>query len=399
MFYLISPSGTPVSMSDLIRTVFWRARPARGRELLCAQVQKLSRTKYCFPVNSGRCAQTLILQALKNKTPGIKDEIIVPAYTCYSVPASIVRAGLKVRPVDINPTTMDYDYDRLRRTDFTRVLALTAANLFGLVSNWTELEVLAAKHGFYLVDDAAQALGSLFDQRPAGSFGAAGFYSLDRGKNLSTYAGGILISDDDNLAKEITVLHERLEMPSAASEITVLIKMFLYALLLRPRLYWLPNALPFLGLGETVYDENFAMSKLSRLQTGAGAVMFPRLDRLNEIRRENACRLAEAISKDGRYIIPGYTTDSCPVYLRLPVLAENKSVRDKLIQKLIDNGIKASTMYPDLICRIPEIEPHLVTDDDLYPGATQVVEKLLTLPTHYYMRPRDIETVINCLVK
>jgi len=396
MFYLISPAGTPISLTDLVKTVFMRGRPARGFDLFTEQVKKHSRTKHCFLVNSGRCAQTLILKALKKTAPEDKDEIVIPAYTCYSVPASIVRAGLKIRPVDIDPATMDYDYEKLRETDFSRVLAVTAANLFGLVSNWTELNSLAGQHGLFLIDDAAQALGASYNDRPAGSFGSAGFYSLDRGKNLSTYAGGVLVSDNDRIAKEITSFYDSLKTPSVVFEISLLVKMFLYGLLLRPRLYWFPSALPFLRLGETVYDDSFKMEKLSRLQIAAGAVLFSRFDKFNAIRRENSRRLAGPLTKDGRYSIPGFATENCPAYLRLPVLAENKSAREKMIQMLGQKGITASTMYPDIVSSIPDIKEHLAIHENDFPGALQVVEKLLTLPTHYYLRKRDIETILNC---
>ena len=169
--------------------------------------------------------------------------------------------------------------------------------------------------------------------------------------------------------------------------------------MLRPRLYWLPAALPFLKLGETVYDENFTITGLSHIQIAAGSVLFHKLKEFNRKREENARLIAESIADDGRYIIPGYTTEHCPAYLRLPVLAENRAERDRVMKLLKKNNISTSTMYPDIIRNISIIESRLASDDRAFPGARQVVERLFTLPTHPYVRKRDIVKIRECLSK
>ena len=70
--------------------------------------------KHCFLVSSGKAALTLILQALKELHPE-RNEVLIPAFTCYSVPSSIVRAGLKVKLCDISPDTLDFDYNQLEK--------------------------------------------------------------------------------------------------------------------------------------------------------------------------------------------------------------------------------------------------------------------------------------------
>jgi len=397
MFYLVPPAGTPVTFGDIFRIKAARMRPAAALAKFTDQIKNHTRAGHCFFVNSGRSAQTLILEALKELASSDKNEVVIPAYTCYSVPASIVRAGLKIRIVDIDPDTLDYNYDQLRNIDFSKVLALNASNLFGLVSDWDKLKILADKHDVFFIDDAAQTMGTLYRGKPSGACGDAGFYSLDRGKNLSTFAGGVLITDNDTLADKITGFTDQLKEPGLLFEAGLLAKMILYSLLLRPRLYWLPDALPFLRLGETVYDETFAITKLSKLQIAAGSVLYQKLEFFNKRRTENTRKLAEPIAGFGRYTIPGYKSDNCPAFLRLPVLADNKCERDRIMKLLKKNKIKATAMYPDIIRNIKRVEPSLVSEDSDFPGARSVVERLFTLPTHPYVRERDIKKIIGCL--
>ncbi|MBN1210979.1 MAG: DegT/DnrJ/EryC1/StrS family aminotransferase [candidate division Zixibacteria bacterium] len=397
MFYLVPPAGSPITIGDIFRIKAARMRPAAALAKFTDQIKNQTRIGHCFFVNSGRSAQTLILEALKELAASDKNEVVIPAYTCYSVPASIVRAGLKIRIVDIDPETLDYNYDQLRHIDFSKVLAVNASNLFGLVSNWRELNPLAKEHNVYLIDDAAQTMGAYYDNKPSGSFGDVGFFSLDRGKNLSTFAGGVLVTNNEHIAERISSRISGLKQPGLIFEASLLIKIITYSLMLRPHLYWLPEALPFLGLGETVYDETFAITKLSKLQIAAGAVLYHKLDFFNRCRAENARRLAEPITAFERYTIPGFKSDNCPAFLRLPVLADNKSERDRIVKSLGRNKIKATVMYPDTIRNIKRVEPFLVSEESDFPGARAVVERLFTLPTHPYVRDRDIKKIIGCL--
>lgn len=372
-------------------------RPTAALNDFTTIIKNHARVKYCFFVNSGRCAQTLILTALKALSTTDKNEVIIPAYTCYSVPASVARAGLKIRIVDIDPHTLDYNYVLLKSIDFTKVLAVNASNLFGLVSNWTELRAIAREHRLYLIDDAAQTIGSFYDREPSGNLGDAGFYSLDRGKNMTTFNGGVLMTDNDFLERQLSIEHDRLKLPGLLFEAGIMVKIILYGLMLRPRLYWLPQALPFLGLGQTVYDENFPMTRLSRIQLCAGKVLYRNLAAYNEIRTENARRLAEGLSRNGRFFIPGYKTDNCPTYLRLPILAENKTARNLAVKELRKNKISASAMYPGIIRNIPGLDSRLSLAEKKFPGASSVVDRLFTLPVHPYVTKRDIDIMIRCL--
>jgi dTDP-4-amino-4,6-dideoxygalactose transaminase len=190
---------------------------------------------------------------------------------------------------------------------------------------------------------------------------------------------------------------KNLDAPSIWSEIKALIKMTLYGWFLNPNLYWLPSMIPFLGLGKTTFDETFSLGHLTRFQKCAGAILWGNLEGFNTVRVKNSRKLAEELLRSGRFEIPGDDETSCPAYLRLPLLTPNKGWRERAIAALRRQGIVASNMYPSTIRQIAGIEKHLASTADDFPGAQEVVERLLALPSHPYLRENDLRKVVSCL--
>lgn len=399
MFYLIPPTGTPISFYQILKIASLWLGYESPTEMFEEKIKSHAKVRYYYFFNSGRTAQVFILKALSQIADPSKDEVVIPAYTCFSVAAAIAKSGLKIRLVDIDPLTMDYNYERLFSLNFTRVLAIVACNLFGILSNWEKLWSVARQNNVFLIDDAAQSMGSLFKGRPSGGLGDIGFYSLNRGKNLSTYSGGILLTDDDEIAARIEENVKNLDRPNLSKEIVVLTKMTLYSWFLRPELYWLPNIIPFLGLGKTVFDESFSLGHLTRFQKCAAAILWGNLESLNTVRVKNSRKLAEELLRLERFKIPGYNETFCPTYLRFPVLTQNSVWRQRAIVALRRQGIVASKMYPSTIRQIAGIEKYLASPADDFPGAQEVVEKLLALPTHPYLRESDMRKIISCLTQ
>lgn len=398
MLYSLPPAGTPIGLKEFTLIFSSLGQRLHNRNQFQSLLGELSGSRHCILVNSGRTAQYLIIRALASLDSRKRQHVVIPAYTCFSVPASIVKAGLKPLPVDILPETMDYDYARLNEIDFDNVLAITSTNLFGILSNWTCLKEIAGKHNLYLIDDAAQAMGSIYNGTPAGTLGDAGFYSLDRGKNLSTINGGVLLTNDDQLAEKVNSYLEPYQPSGLLQESSSAMKLLLYSLLLKPSLYWIPASLPCSGLGETIYDDKFAIGQLGSLQATVGNVLLPLLQELNESRRVRARKLSEKLVGSVSFRVPGYTETDCPAYIRLPVMASSRRVRDHAVKALKNTGISYTRMYPSTIPNIPGIAPKLATAATEFPGAQAVVEQLFTLPTHPYLTDSDIERITTCLI-
>jgi perosamine synthetase len=396
---MVAPAGMPVSILDLFKIAWSRLASENPERAFAETIKEVSGASYCRFINSGRAADYLILKSLRDISASSKNEVVIPAYTCYSVPASIIRAGLKVRLVDIVPETMDYDFNQLGRMDLSNTLAVLPTNLFGIICDWASLRRAVKEKNIYFVDDSAQTFGLSSGGVNCGLLGDIGFYSFGRGKNLTTYSGGAIVTNDPQLAEQIDLSLKELPSPGLPSEIKLFAELAFYAIMLRPWLYWIPDRLPFLGLGKTLYDPNFSVSNLSPLQLAIGPIVYEKYSRINSVRNENANKLASQISKFANFSVPAWRINSNIPFIRLPILASDKTNRDKAIGKLHAVGIAASAMYPSTINSIPEITENLVNVTDKFPGAKAVAERLFTLPTHPYLNSHDIKTIISCLAE
>jgi perosamine synthetase len=397
--YLVAPAGTPIMFGELIKTLYDRLKHESHTISLATKIGKFTNTRHSYFLNSGRSAQTLLLRSMRAIASAERNEVILPAYTCYSVAAASVRAGLKIRLVDLNPGTLDFDLEKMGNLPGGRVLAAIGCNLFGVLNDWDRLIQIGKANDYFLIDDGAQSFGAKYKGRASGSMGTAGFYSLGRGKALTTYNGGILVTNHEELARQLDREIEGLPSAGLATEAIVFGKLMTYSMFIRPRLYWIPASLPFLGLGETIYEEDFDMSKLSAVQTVAGAVIFESILYFHSMRAANAQELAGAVLGLGKFEVPGWDAAHCPPYLRLPVLAPDRESRDRAIAELRTAGVVATKMYPSTLRQIPGIEPHLASQETEFPGAQQLVDRLFTLPTHPFLTDQDFDNIVASLRK
>ena len=384
----VAPAGAPIRLIDLAAA----AGRCLGGGDVSAEVRRAVREKFgvrhSVLTSTGRAGMTMLMRALSGLAPD-RPEVVVPSYTCYSVAASIVKAGLRPRIVDIDPTTLDYSPDELRLVDFRRVLAIVATNLYGLPNDLPALARMAREHGVFLVDDAAQSMGASIGGRLCGTWGDVGLFSLDKGKNVSAIDGGIVIANDDRIGAALESAAAELTAPSTSEAVADVAKAAIYSVMLRPWLYWIPNRIPQLGLGQTVFTTEFAMHRPSRPLTALASRMVPRLESFTRARVENATALL-----DGLRAVPGVRTvvprpGSTPVYLRLPILVDDEQGRQRTIDALREAGIGATASYPASLADVPALQPHLADGAVRASGGRMVARQIVTLPTHAFVTPAD----------
>jgi len=301
-----------------------------------------------------------------------------------------------VRLGDIDPATLDFDYEQLRQLDLRRVLAIVATNLYGLPNDLPTLVSIARERGIFVIDDAAQALGARVGDRWCGTWGDAGLYSFDKGKNLSAIDGGVVVSDSVRLKDAIAREFDALPAAAMSESLHGMTKLAAYITLLPPRLYWIPNSIPALGLGETVYTTEYPMTRPPSFLSALAARMLPRLDAYTARRRSNAERMLQGL-RDIAGVQPiRAVTGAEPVYLRLPVLVRDRRTRDAAIASLKRAGIGATGSYPRSIADVPELAVHLRGDHGASGGRT-VASRIMTLPTHPYVTEQDCARAVAVL--
>ena len=157
--------------------------------------------KYAIGCASGSDALLLALMALD---VGAGDEVITPPFTFVATAGSIARLGAKPVFVDIHPETFNLDPQKLERAITRRTRAIMPVHLFGLTAEMDPILAIAAERKLPVIEDAAQAIGSSYHGRIAGTMGAFGCFSFFPSKNLGGAGdGGLITTNDPSLAERL----------------------------------------------------------------------------------------------------------------------------------------------------------------------------------------------------
>jgi len=131
---------------------------------------------------------------------GPGDEVIMPAFTIISCAAPVVRAGARPVLVDCDPLTWNMDVTRIEERISPRTKAVMVVHIYGLPVDLDPVLALAEKYGLKMIEDAAEAHGLTYRGRPCGSFGDVSIFSFYPNKHVTTGEGGMIVTNDDNLA-------------------------------------------------------------------------------------------------------------------------------------------------------------------------------------------------------
>ncbi|GGB10541.1 dTDP-4-amino-4,6-dideoxygalactose transaminase [Agarivorans gilvus] len=155
------------------------------------------------------CTHALEMMALLiDISPG--DEVIIPSYTFVSTANAFVLRGAKIIFVDVDPHTLNLDIRHLEKAITKKTKAIVAVHYAGLSCNMNKLAMIADEHGIYLLEDAAQAIGSYYRSKPLGSFGHLAAYSFHETKNITSGGeGGVLIINDASLKSRAEIIREK----------------------------------------------------------------------------------------------------------------------------------------------------------------------------------------------
>ena len=388
----LSPSAAPLTWRDLLQGLVAPFGGQRVLDALTKEFQEYFGVRHVFWVTSGKAALTLILSGLASLSP--RRKVVIPAYTCFSVPSSVIKAGLEIRLCDVDPATLDFDMTDLKEALDDKVLAVVPTHLFGSSADVAQAALYAKEKGIYVVEDVAQAFGGMKAGRPLGTGGDVAFVSFGRGKNITCGSGGAILTNSDRIADSIRVEYEGLEMESLGVAIRNWTEVALMHLLIRPAAYWFPSGLPFLRLGETKFYRDFPMLKMGRMRAGLLSRWRPRLSQSTMDRSEKTSRIVRRLKEDRVHrIFPQSQYGS--VHLRLPLLMNSREQKHRVCALSNDRGLGISACYPGTVQQIPELQS--VLDGANVSGASTLAECLVTLPTHHYVNELDVGRIVAAL--
>ncbi|WP_115118575.1 DegT/DnrJ/EryC1/StrS aminotransferase family protein [Synechococcus sp. UW105] len=159
-------------------------------------------SKYCVMSNSGSSANLLMVAALffTNENPLKQgDEVIVPAVSWSTTYTPLLQYGLKLKFVDIDLETLNYDLDQLANAVSENTRLIMCVNLLGNPNNFSVIESIASNVGAILIEDNCESLGATYKNQKAGSFGIMGSFSSFFSHHISTMEGGLTVTDDEEL--------------------------------------------------------------------------------------------------------------------------------------------------------------------------------------------------------
>lgn len=314
--------------------------------------------KHVVALNSGTDALVFALRALNI---GAGDEVITPPNSFVASTAAIVHVGARPIFADVL-TDQNIDPDRIDQAITPRTKAIMPVHLTGRICDMTPIMQIAQKHGLFVVEDAAQSIGSTYDGRPAGSFGDIGCFSAHPLKNLAALGdAGFVTTNDDRLAERIRHLRNH-------------------------------------GLVNRNTVESFGfVSRLDTLQAVALEYRLGRLDQVIKQRRHNAALYRSLLDAD-EITVPQDRQIEFNTYHTFVIQIDR---RDELQFHLAQMGIGSAIHYPVPIHLQPAAAALGYGPGD-FPVTELQAQRILSLPINQSLEPGNIEEVtqtVNSFVR
>jgi dTDP-4-amino-4,6-dideoxygalactose transaminase len=337
--------------------------------------------------DSGTSALALALRLAAARRPG--RPVLLPAWGCYDLATASDAADLPVAFYDLDPVTLGPSWESLGRALLLEPAAAVAAHFYGVPVDWPRFARLTSAAGAVPIEDAAQGAGGSASGRPLGGSGDLAVLSFGRGKGVTGGKGGALLAHGETWLSALASLGLRGRL-GTLRDLVVLVAQWL---LTRPRLYGLPAGLPWLGLGQTVYNQPHPAEGLTALAAGVLTVTM----RLAPAEAAARRRHAEILLRGLERVPCGLVTpppDTQAGWLRMPVRLtsrDNSGVNaDPLARSL---GIYQG--YPMVLGDLPGFGRRVVAADEPVPGARELARTLVTLPTHGALTESDLERAVR----
>lgn len=384
-------AGTPYIFSDILHAKIGLFQSNRVFSKFRDILKEYLNVENLLFINSGTTANYIIYKVLKQIRKRVDQvEIILPAYTAPSLLLPIEAEGLTPVLVDIDPSTFNLDITKVAEKLNSKTLAVMPVHMFGLPCEVESLLKLTDGSDIFILEDGASALGTTVNKQHIGTTAPFGFYSLNRGKNVSTLAGGIVVLKNDDYSElfqqyvnELTTLHP-------LAQFIMFLKFIGLSLAVRPFTYTLMS--PIVSKFKyTTLHSHFDSFKYTTMQAALGINIWKRINDLTERRIENGKALLNVFKNRNGIITPVIPEDAEAAFNQFPIVIDDLKKRKRLQKELLNQGIETTLMYEKPLHHIfPELNS---PGDDPFPNATYLAEHLLLIPPHAQIRCSTINTI------
>ncbi|MFY8069251.1 MAG: DegT/DnrJ/EryC1/StrS family aminotransferase [Flavobacterium sp.] len=159
-------------------------------------------SKYAVMVNSGSSANLIAVAAMfYTKNPKLKrgDEVIVPAVSWSTTYYPLYQYGLKLKFVDVDLHTLNFDLDQLKLAVTDNTKMILAVNLLGNPNNFDAIKEIIGSRDIILMEDNCESMGAEFKGKQTGTFGLVGTFSTFFSHHMATMEGGLIVTDDEEM--------------------------------------------------------------------------------------------------------------------------------------------------------------------------------------------------------
>lgn len=375
---MIPSAGTPIKVTDILHAVV-------GSSDLPEEIMRMLDIQHAFTVNSGTTAFYMILLALRRISD--RREIILPAYTAPSLTLPIRKAGMRYRLVDISPDTFNIDLEKTAAAVSSKTLAILCVNMFGLP---VEIDKMRIPKEIHVIDDAASSFGTRKGQRLTGTFGDIGFISFNRGKNLSTVAGGVIVTDSDRLAELVRSETEKLPHHHSPERTKICLKAIGLSYAVRPWCYKLLNK-SISRFKYTTIHEDFESFRYTAFQETLGCSLLKRAGDIFRDREEKGRVLHDAFSDITGIKIPHLPEGWKVVFNQFPIMIEDPDKRMRAVHAINRTGLESTILYDKPIHRI------YPNGTESYPHAEYMADRLVLIPVHHYVTTESLYRAVEAV--
>jgi dTDP-4-amino-4,6-dideoxygalactose transaminase len=317
---------------------------------------------HAFATSSCTTALHLALVAL-GVGPG--DEVVVPDFTFPATANVVVQQGAVPVIVDIDPVTFNMDPEALSAAITSRTKAVIVVDAFGLCADMDSINAITEPLGIPVVEDAACALGGVYKGRAAGTLSTIGCYSFHPRKIITTGEGGMVVTDDDALARAFAVLRTHGGV--------------------RGELY-------------LSFEEAGFNYRLSDINAAIGVAQMARLSELVRRRRELAAELTTMLAGSPGLRAPSEPEGTEHTYQSYVVLLDDAIDRDAVIRETRARDVETTLGTYSLHCQ-PYFQRTFGLREGQCKNGTRAFRQSLTLPLYPQLTRDDLTRVVEVVAE
>ncbi len=365
--------------------------------------------KYAFSFNSGRSAFFAILKSLNlEKQSGV----LLQAFTCNAVPNPVLWSDLAPVYVDCNKDDFNIDVEDLKKKITPQTKVLIVQHTFGLPANMDEIISIVrdpkGTPGLILIEDCAHSLGAEFNGQKVGTLGKAAFFSFSRDKVISSVYGGMAVTNDEKIAKNLEQLQKEFGQPSMFWIFQQILHPILLGYIILPVYNFLDLGKIFLVFSQVTHILSKAVSwKEKRGQRpdyfpkalpNAMAIMalnqFNKLEKFNNHRQKVANYYFEAL-KGGNFKLPKKFENRKNIFLRFTV--KHPKAHEIIYDAWHKQNILLGDWYTSAIAPFDTKIEQIKYKPGSCKNAEELSKTTLNLPTHINISKKNAECIINFL--